>query len=75
MGEIEDKVKEFTDESSKKNGQFYLQTMKRVLEKGNNFVGDEIKRVEKLQGGKLSENKKEELGFRYNILHSFKDEL
>jgi endoplasmic reticulum protein 29 len=42
-----------------------------VMDKGDKFVQTEMERVEKLKDGKVSDNKKEQLGRRLNILTSF----
>lgn len=46
--------------------------MKRILEKGEDFIGLEIKRIKNLLDGKISENKKSELNDNINILSRFK---
>lgn len=45
--------------------------MEKSLEKGDEFTKLENERVKKLLNGKLSEEKKKELGIRLNILQSF----
>lgn len=75
LAEAENKASEMTDETAKKNAKIYIHTMKKTLEKGRNFVNEEIARLDKLATGKLSDVKKQELLYRNNILHSFKDEL
>ncbi|GAV05815.1 hypothetical protein RvY_15890 [Ramazzottius varieornatus] len=75
LAEAENKVSEMMDETAKKNAKIYIHTMKKTLEKGRNFVNEEIARLDKLATGKLSDVKKQELLYRNNILHSFKDEL
>jgi len=54
------------------NGKVYLKVMSTIVEKGIEFVGTEIARVEKLLKGSLSPAKSDELGQRRNILSSFK---
>jgi len=54
------------------NGKVYLKVMSTIVEKGIEFVGTEIARVEKLLKGSLSPAKSDELGQRRNILFSFK---
>ncbi|XP_049879583.1 protein windbeutel [Pectinophora gossypiella] len=49
----------------------YKIIMKKILEKGDEFIKVETERVKKLQSGKISEEKKKELGTRLNILQSF----
>ncbi|CAH2986185.1 unnamed protein product [Chilo suppressalis] len=53
------------------SGKIYKTIMEKVLEKGDDFVKSENDRVKKLLSGKISEEKKKELGMRLNILQSF----
>lgn len=46
--------------------------MKRIIEKGSNFVNEEQRRIENLRSSKISDNKKKELTYKLNILESFK---
>ena len=76
----EDEAAKLTTESQKSSADMYVKTMRKVIEKGTEFVESEVKRVEKLKSGKLSDKKKEQLNDRLNILTSFslgikKDEL
>lgn len=75
----ENAVKSLTKAADKESADIYIKTMKRILEKGDDFIKKEIARVEKLKDGKVSDKKKEQLGSRLNILSSFemrlKDEL
>ena len=76
----EDEAAKLTTESQKASADMYVKTMKKVIEKGTDFVESEVKRLEKLKSGKLSDKKKEQLNDRLNILASFsmglqKDEL
>lgn len=70
---------ELQKEEEKLAADTYIKTMKKVLDKGNTFIKEEVTRVEKLRSGKVSDNKKRQLGDRLNILTSFqlglKDEL
>ena len=69
------------DEKQKKSGDIYIKIMKKIKEKGLDFVDTEIKRVEKLQKEKITSTKKELFKNRLDILTSFqhsmkgKDEL
>lgn len=56
---------------SKLSAEMYIKTLKKVIEVGDRFVDTEIARVEKLRDGKISDNKKEQLNNRLNILNSF----
>lgn len=70
-----------TDERQKKSGDLYVKIMKKIKEKGLDFIETEIKRVEKLQKEKITSAKKELFKTRLDILTSFqysnkgKDEL
>lgn len=74
----EELANKYESEKEKKSAEIYMKTMKKLVETPN-FVDTEIKRVEKLKAGKVSDNKKEQLNNRLNILTSFqmrmKDEL
>ena len=76
----EEEAGKLTNEKQKASAEMYIKTMKKVVEKGNEFINTETQRVEKLQSGKISDKKKEQLNDRLNILASFsmglqKDEL
>ncbi|XP_041350337.1 endoplasmic reticulum resident protein 29-like isoform X7 [Gigantopelta aegis] len=79
LAKAEEVAKSFTTEDQKTSAEIYIKTMKKIIEKGDNFIESEITRVEKLRDGKVSDRKKEQLGSRLNILTSFqmslKDEL
>ncbi|KAL8610823.1 hypothetical protein ACOMHN_056678 [Nucella lapillus] len=79
LQKAEDDAKSLTKDAEKESADVYIKTMKKVLDKGDEFVTTEIERVEKLKDGKVSDKKKEQLGKRLNILTSFelrlKDEL
>jgi endoplasmic reticulum protein 29 len=50
--------------------------MRKVVDKGDEFVSTEMTRVQNLLQGKITKDKKEEMQYRVNILQSFrKDEL
>ncbi|CAG9791568.1 unnamed protein product [Diatraea saccharalis] len=53
------------------SGKIYKTIMEKILEKGDDFIKSENDRVKKLLSGKVSEEKKKELGIRLNILQSF----
>nr|XP_022911641.1 protein windbeutel [Onthophagus taurus] len=63
----------------KVSAKIYLQFMKKVIDNGVGFVQQEQLRLNKIiKEGKINSKKKEELGERLNVLHSFKlakDEL
>ncbi|KAK3751880.1 hypothetical protein RRG08_047153 [Elysia crispata] len=79
LSEAEKSAQDLTKDEEKLAADTYIKTMKKVLDKGNSFIKDEVTRVEKLRSGKVSDNKKKQLGDRLNILASFqlglKDEL
>ena len=79
LGEAEKTAQGLSKDEDKLAADTYIKTMKKVLDKGNGFIKDEVTRVEKLRSGKVSDNKKKQLGDRLNILASFqlglKDEL
>jgi hypothetical protein len=45
--------------------------MEKIAEQGDGFTAPEIKRLEKLQGAKVSQGRKSELLTRVNILKTF----
>lgn len=59
----------------RKTGEVYVKMMQRMVEKGSEFIEDEMKRLNKLITGKLSDVKKTDMGHRINILRAFRDEL
>ena len=69
--EAEKEAEKIKDEMEKNSAEMYIKTMKKVLEKGESFIDDEVKRVEKIRDGKISDKKKEQLSSRLNILTSF----
>ena len=61
-----------TSEETKASASMYVKTMRKIIEKGNDFISSEVKRVEKLRSGKVSDKKKEQLSDRLNVLSTFK---
>lgn len=53
------------------SGKVYVIIMKKVIEKGSNFIKTEIERITKLKTGKVSAEKKKELELKLNILQTF----
>lgn len=45
--------------------------MEKIIEKGDDFVKTEQERVKKIMNSKVSEEKKNQLGIRINILQTF----
>ncbi|KAJ8712758.1 hypothetical protein PYW08_008062 [Mythimna loreyi] len=58
-------------EKESPSGKIYKTIMEKVLEKGDDFVQSEVDRVKKLLSGKVSDEKKKQLGTRINILQTF----
>ncbi|XP_055917188.1 protein windbeutel [Eupeodes corollae] len=69
--EILDKVQ---GDEQKASGNVYISFMKKIREKGAQFVAAETVRLTKLKNGKVSDTKKLELSHRLNILQAFKNE-
>jgi endoplasmic reticulum protein 29 len=64
--------KEFVDKKEKKSGESYLKIMEAIAKQGIEFVQREGRRVQNLLQGKITNEKKEEIQHRANILLSFK---
>ena len=79
LEQAQELAKSLSRDTDKESAEVYIKTMTKVLDKGDDFISNEIERVEKLKDGKVSDKKKEQLGKRLNILTSFelrlKDEL
>ncbi|XP_054272023.1 endoplasmic reticulum resident protein 29-like [Macrosteles quadrilineatus] len=58
-----------------KYAEVYVKIMRKVIEKGDEFLNSEHARVDNLLKGKVSKEKKEELQHRLNILQGFKTAL
>lgn len=72
VAEAEKMAESLSEENKKTSAAIYVKTMKKIMEKGLEFLETEVKRVEKLKDGKVSDKKKEQLNDRLNILISFK---
>ncbi|XP_029194044.2 endoplasmic reticulum resident protein 29-like [Acropora muricata] len=75
-------LEETTDEKEKSSGEIYVKIMKKIQEKGVEYVDTETTRVQKLLKDKITDKKKELFKKRLDILSSFqyakqgaKDEL
>ena len=75
-------VEEATDEKEKTSGDIYIKIMKKIQEKGVEYIDSEVTRVQKLLKDKITDKKKELFKKRLDILTSFqhakqggKDEL
>lgn len=55
-----------------KSAEVYVKVMRKMIEKGDEFLSSENLRVENLLKGKISKEKKEDLLHRVNILQAFK---
>ncbi|XP_070573393.1 endoplasmic reticulum resident protein 29-like [Ptychodera flava] len=74
IAEAENEIAKFKRDD-KARAEIYAKTMKKVLEKGDSFIEDEIKRVKKLQDKKVKPEMKEKFKDRLNILYSFNVEV
>ena len=75
LTKAEEVAKSLKTDDQKNSADIYIKTMKKIIEKGDDFIESEITRVEKLKDGKVSDRKKEQLGNRLNILTSFQMSL
>lgn len=50
---------------------YYVKVMKKMIDKGNNFVKNEIERLGRLLAGDVSAKKNDEFTKRQNILRKF----
>ncbi|BFZ15820.1 hypothetical protein BsWGS_18859 [Bradybaena similaris] len=79
LEKAEQAVGQLSQDSEKASADVYIKTMKKVVEKGQDFIDSEVLRVEKLRSGKVSDKKKEQLSDSLNILTTFqisvRDEL
>jgi len=74
LREAEDLWDNTTGRADQKTAEVYVKTMRKALDKGDDFVSNELKRVQSLAKGKISKEKKEEMQQRINILQSFQHE-
>ncbi|XP_072934290.1 endoplasmic reticulum resident protein 29 [Epargyreus clarus] len=70
LKEVEKILKTLADKEAS-SGKIYKTIMEKIQEKGDEFIISEKQRVNKLLGGKVSEEKKKELALRINILQTF----
>jgi len=76
LREAEDLWDKVNGASEQKAAEMYVKTMRKIIDKGNDFIETEMKRIQNLVQGKISGEKKQEMSYRLNILQSFqKDEL
>lgn len=58
--------------SKQKSAEIYVKSMRKILDKGDDFTDSELKRIENILKGKISKEKVTEMQYRINILQSFK---
>nr|XP_053644666.1 endoplasmic reticulum resident protein 29-like [Cherax quadricarinatus] len=76
LRQAEDEWDKLKSPSDQQIAETYVKIMRKVLEKGGEFIGLEKNRVEGLMNGRITKEKKEEMQGRLNILKSFsRDEL
>jgi len=60
--------------AEKLSGQYYIKTMKKLIEKGNKYTMEELIRIEKiLDSNKVSKEKAKDLRKKFNILRHFNE--
>ena len=73
MAALETEMEGFEKGSSQaESTEAYLKVMKKVIEKGDEYIGAEKGRITKLIDGKVSEDKKKAFKRRLNVLGAFK---
>lgn len=75
LREAEDLWDKASGASEQKAAEMYVKTMRKIIDKGNEFVETEMKRIQNIVQGKISAEKIQEMNYRLNILQSFRDEL
>jgi hypothetical protein len=71
---LEALMREVSSEEYTELGKYYLKTMERVVERGDDYIIEEVSRLEELVSGggpNLSQEKRQNLQKRVNILHNF----
>ena len=71
LRQAEDEWDKVTLNSERKSAEVYVKVMRKILEKGNDFLPSELSRVQTLSKGNLAQEKKDEMERRLNILTSF----
>ncbi|CEL91990.1 unnamed protein product [Vitrella brassicaformis CCMP3155] len=59
------------DTDVKNKAEMYVKTMKKIVEKGLDYVNTETERVAKVLGGKMSDDKKKQMEVKLDVLSSF----
>lgn len=72
LRKMEDLWDKINGKSNQKSAEIYVKTMRKILDKGNDFTENELKRIHNILKGKLSKEKTIEMQHRVNILQSFK---
>lgn len=67
-----EQVKALVDAKEQKSGESYVKIMEAVVKQGAEFLKREGRRVQNLLKGKITNEKKQELQYRSNILLSFR---
>lgn len=67
-----DEQKKITDAKDQKSAEAYLKIMEATIKQGADFLKREERRVQNLLKGKITNEKKQELQYRANILLSFR---
>lgn len=76
LRKAEDEWDKLKSPSDRQIAEIYVKIMRKVLEKGSEFVTHEKARVEGLMNERITKEKKEEMQGRLNVLKSFtRDEL
>lgn len=73
--EAEDLWDKAKGNQDQKSAEVYVKIMRKIIEKGDDFLNTESVRVENLLKGKISKDKKDELQHRLNILQAFKTDV
>jgi len=80
MATVSKTVEEETDPEHKKSAEYYLKSMKKIIDKGESYVGGEVDRLARMLEGNMKAEKRDSMFKRKNILSVFlkalqKDEL
>lgn len=71
LRQSEDEWDKVSLSSERKSAEVYVKVMRKIIEKGDDFLSSEVSRVDTLSKGKLAKEKKDEMERRLNILMSF----
>ena len=73
LRQAEDEWDKVSLNSERKSAEVYVKVMRKMLDKGDDFLRSELSRVDALRKGKLAQEKKDEMEKRVNILHLIRD--